>query len=221
MNKDEHLEVLADFDTRSATVPLAEYLAAGRRRTGRECGSCSLCCKLPHIDIPELKKPRDTWCPHCRPGKGGCSIYQTRPGLCKAYTCLWLADPALGEEWKPSRCKIVVHFDPDGLAVLVDPAFPNRWREAPYYDVIKRAALHNLRQTGAGHHKTYVRVAGRTFLVLPRKDVEVTGWAHVVFMTGNHEWDARLFKTEAEAAEFTVRRNELEKLARITPSVAQ
>src|SRR6516165_9574581 len=38
----------------------------------RECGKCSLCCKL--LPIRELNKPIDTWCPHCRPGHGGCTI---------------------------------------------------------------------------------------------------------------------------------------------------
>jgi hypothetical protein len=39
----------------------------------RSCGTCSLCCKLPYV--AELNKPINTWCPHARPGHGGCSIY--------------------------------------------------------------------------------------------------------------------------------------------------
>ena len=45
--------------------------------TARACGNCSLCCKL--LAIAELNKPIDTWCPHARPGRGGCSIYPDRP----------------------------------------------------------------------------------------------------------------------------------------------
>src|SRR5262249_4530121 len=47
----------------------------------RECGKCSLCCKL--LPIQELNKPIDTWCPHCRPGHGGCTIYSSRPSECR------------------------------------------------------------------------------------------------------------------------------------------
>ena len=35
---------------------------------GRECGSCSLCCKV--YNVPEIEKPAGKWCRHCTPGKG-------------------------------------------------------------------------------------------------------------------------------------------------------
>jgi Fe-S-cluster containining protein len=71
---------------------MSEDIEAAVRATGRSCGECSLCCKLPPIDTPELQKQANTWCPHCRPGKGGCSDYETRPTLCRNYRCLWLKD---------------------------------------------------------------------------------------------------------------------------------
>jgi hypothetical protein len=40
--------------------------------TGRSCGECSLCCYL--LDVPQAGKARRSWCPHCKPGKGGCTI---------------------------------------------------------------------------------------------------------------------------------------------------
>jgi hypothetical protein len=64
--------------------------------TGRTCGDCSLCCKLINVREP-LNKPRDVWCQHCRPGKGGCSIYDTRPDVCRGFACDWLVKPNFGQ----------------------------------------------------------------------------------------------------------------------------
>jgi hypothetical protein len=98
----------------------------------RECGSCSLCCKL--LSIRELDKPIDTWCQHCRPGKGGCSIYANRPAECRSFECGWLADERIGEEWFPARCKMVLSQTDEGhLSVTVDPAFSDAWRREPYH----------------------------------------------------------------------------------------
>jgi hypothetical protein len=60
----------------------------GMMPTERRCGSCSLCCRLP--SIAALEKPIDTWCMHCRPGNGGCSIYADRPPACRMFNCGWL-----------------------------------------------------------------------------------------------------------------------------------
>ncbi len=48
----------------------------------RSCGACSMCCYVPPIDEPEIKKEANVWCRHCRPGHGGCSIYEQRPASC-------------------------------------------------------------------------------------------------------------------------------------------
>jgi hypothetical protein len=105
----------------------------------RECGSCSLCCKL--LYIRELNKPIDTWCQHCKPGKGGCTIYADRPATCRGFVCGWLSDELeLGDEWFPARCKMIVtprvpgHSAAEqGFLVTVDPAYPNAWRREPYH----------------------------------------------------------------------------------------
>jgi hypothetical protein len=99
----------------------------------RSCGDCSLCCKLPYVH--ELNKSIDTWCPHARPGRGGCSIYATRPTTCRAYVCGWLAGVG-GDEWFPARCKMTLTDNAQGHLVTVDPAFPNAWRREPYYSQI-------------------------------------------------------------------------------------
>jgi hypothetical protein len=107
----------------------------------KTCGTCSLCCKLPYV--AELNKPIDTWCQHCKPGKGGCTIYADRPAPCVNFTCGWLDDPNIGDEWFPARCKMVLNEKQDGgLLVTVDPAFPNAWRREPYYSQLKAQDVH-------------------------------------------------------------------------------
>ena len=51
----------------------------------RECGDCTLCCKLPAIkDFKDGYK----WCENCNIGKG-CNIYETRPKPCIDFDCMW------------------------------------------------------------------------------------------------------------------------------------
>jgi hypothetical protein len=106
----------------------------------RSCGACSLCCKLSYIR--ELNKPIDSWCPHARPGNGGCSIYPDRPLSCQAFVCGWLGGTlGLGDEWFPARCKMIIsprvpgqNLAEQGFLITVDPAHPNAWRRKPHYE---------------------------------------------------------------------------------------
>src|SRR6267142_2123611 len=92
---------------------------------GRACGSCMMCCKVPHIE--EFAKPAGVWCKHAVPGKG-CGIYESRPGSCRAFYCMWMQDASFGPEWKPEKSKFVTRMErsairgnhADGCAV---PAF--------------------------------------------------------------------------------------------------
>jgi hypothetical protein len=98
----------------------------------RECGTCSLCCKL--IYVAELNKAIDTWCPHCRPGHDRCTIYPDRPTSCRAFICGWLSGKLkIGDEWYPARSKMVISRAGDSFLIVVDPAYPNAWRREPYY----------------------------------------------------------------------------------------
>lgn len=72
----------------------------------RECGTCSMCCKIPSIE--ELSKPAETWCQHCKPGKG-CMIYENRPEVCREYICYWLMAEDVVPDWmKPSESRILL-----------------------------------------------------------------------------------------------------------------
>jgi hypothetical protein len=58
----------------SASAPITAD--STRLVPGRECGSCSMCCKV--YNIAEISKPAGKWCSHCKPGKG-CVIHDAPP----------------------------------------------------------------------------------------------------------------------------------------------
>ena len=108
---------------------------------GRDCGSCTLCCKV--FEVPSLNKPVGKWCAHCKPGKG-CGIHDTRPEHCRAFYCAWMTEDWLGPEWKPDRAKFVLTIDPatQFLLAQLDPGAPLAWKQSPYYPQFKRWAQH-------------------------------------------------------------------------------
>ena len=134
----------------------------------RSCGSCSLCCKV--IGIEALDKPVGHWCPHAKPGRG-CAIYHQRPGECRDFSCLWLDNDRLGEEWKPSRSKIVLYRMDEGrrLVAHVDANAPGVWRQEPYYQQLKAWA----RLMANGGPQVVVRVGDRIIAILPNRDVDL------------------------------------------------
>jgi hypothetical protein len=101
----------------------------------KECGGCTMCCKIMRID--ELAKPTGQWCTHCKPGRG-CGIYPDRPQTCRVFHCLWITQAALGPEWRPDKCKMVLMAIAGGRTVIkCDPGFPQAWRKQPYYAHIR------------------------------------------------------------------------------------
>lgn len=106
---------------------------------GRACGACTLCCKVQGIS--EIGKPAGQWCAHCAPGKG-CGIYDTRPGECRDFFCMWIVEPQLGPEWKPDQSRMVLTATNDGNGVVIrcDPGFPQAWRREPYLGQIRQWA---------------------------------------------------------------------------------
>lgn len=101
----------------------------------RECGTCSLCCKL--LGITELKKPAGKWCEHANVPGGGCKIYADRPHSCGVFACGWLVNPTFGDHWRPQRSKMVISINADGdvpvMQIYVDPSNREGWRKEPYY----------------------------------------------------------------------------------------
>ena len=133
---------------------------------GRDCGACTLCCKV--YDVPAVEKLAGTWCRHCQPGRG-CGIHETRPQHCRSFHCMWMTETWLGPEWKPDRSKLVLSVDPATrfLFVQVDPGAPGAWRRDPYYGQLKNWAA-----AGAGQGRQVVVFINKSAtVVLPDRDV--------------------------------------------------
>lgn len=110
-----------------------------RPAAGRDCGACTLCCKV--YEVPAVESKAGTWCRHCLPGRG-CGIHETRPQHCRAFFCLWMTQDFLGPEWKPDRARFVLTMDPTTrwLFVQVDPGAAQSWRKEPYFGQLRRWA---------------------------------------------------------------------------------
>ena len=148
------------------TTGTEEQLEARRKATGRQCGSCTMCCYILGVDAPpDVSKPPDVWCKHCKPSKG-CAIYERRPMPCRHFYCQWLLDLSLDDLWYPARSKIVINLasNPDGsnagLVFEVDPRRPDHWLQHPYVQRISNLALL--------YRGTTVRVGNHWYMLVPR-----------------------------------------------------
>lgn len=130
---------------------------------GRDCGSCTLCCKV--YDVPAVESVAGSWCKHCLPGRG-CGIHATRPDHCRAFFCLWMTQSFLGPEWKPDKARFVLTMDPatSWLFVQLDPGAPQAWRKEPYLTQLRRWAA-------AGNRPVIVFLNKSATAVLPTHDV--------------------------------------------------
>src|SRR5581483_5571289 len=116
---------------RPAAIQEWRFTESGEQAMTRNCGKCSLCCKLPSVS--ELNKPIDTWCKHAALGGGGCLIYAERPQNCRGFICGWLSGK-VDDKWFPARCKMIImqrvppySVEEQGMLVTVDPDYPNAW----------------------------------------------------------------------------------------------
>jgi hypothetical protein len=104
----------------------------------KDCGLCSLCCKL--IEVPNLAKAGE-WCPHCCPGTvgGGCMIHNDRPEYCKGFHCFWRAE-SWPDEYRPDRSKVIFEALPGVKTILisVDPDKPDAWKKKSILAVIEK-----------------------------------------------------------------------------------
>jgi len=127
------------------TTPTPIVNANSRAIPGRECGSCSLCCKV--YAISELEKPAGIWCSHCKPGRG-CAVHDALPTQCIEFNCLWRTEASIGPDWKPDRSKMVVTISPVNgyINVQVDGSAPQAWRKQPHYGQLHQWARNNLQK---------------------------------------------------------------------------
>ncbi len=106
----------------------------------RSCGDCTSCCTVLRVDA--LRKLGGVSCAAL--GARGCTIYERRPHICRAYRCLWL-EGKLDLEDRPDRLGAVLDLVHEGGGTLLaireaspgatdaNPrlaAIAARWREA-------------------------------------------------------------------------------------------
>ncbi|HXS06022.1 MAG TPA: hypothetical protein VN723_04465 [Rhizomicrobium sp.] len=77
---------------------------------GRECGDCTVCCTVPTIDQPGIRKRAGATCRHC---DHGCRIHDTRPEVCRQYFCAWRRMEIFSEDWRPDRCGVFSELESD------------------------------------------------------------------------------------------------------------
>src|SRR5215210_5152113 len=143
-------------------APDAAARALSRVVPGRECGSCTLCCKV--IAVTDFDKLPGVWCPQCGRGNG-CGIYETRPTDCRTFFCEWMVEKGLGPEWKPERAKFALVMGEGGhLTAFVDPGFPSAWRKTPYLQMFKKLAAERV---------ITIRVGAKVTVVLPDREIEL------------------------------------------------
>jgi Fe-S-cluster containining protein len=135
---------------------------------GRDCGTCSLCCKV--YPVEALNKPAGQWCIHSVAGSG-CAAHAARPHSCRQFFCAWRLDPHLGPEWKPEVSRFVLSADPAhrALTLTVDPGMPLAWKREPYYSRLKQFSEISFRQD----QKVIVNLRGHITVILPDRDVPV------------------------------------------------
>jgi hypothetical protein len=85
---------------------------------GRECGACTVCCTVPSIDKPQIQKKSGATCKHC--SAGGCTIYETRPPVCRGFYCAWRIMDIFGEDWRPDKSGVMPYLETDGIAPNFD-----------------------------------------------------------------------------------------------------
>lgn len=74
---------------------------------GRQCGACTVCCKILPINTGELRKTANLLCMHCDEGQG-CRIYETRPEVCRGFYCEWRLNPQIPATWRPEKSGIFI-----------------------------------------------------------------------------------------------------------------
>src|SRR4051794_17505970 len=108
----EEIELGGDAITLTHEEDGSSTIHYGEKGTGRICGGCTLCCKLPPIPGPPLHKPAGVPCVPAKSGKG-CSISASRPFACRAWACRCLADKETAGMPRPDRCHYVIDIEDD------------------------------------------------------------------------------------------------------------
>lgn len=130
----------------------------------RTCGTCTMCCKLLHIR--ELDKPAGVWCRSCNPGEG-CTIYATRPQVCRDFECMWLQEECIPESLRPDKSHVILWVDETGdkLFVSVDPNYPDAWKNKEMRELLDTMYM------GVDNPKIGVIVGKDKFAYVPSQSI--------------------------------------------------
>ncbi|MDE2578537.1 MAG: hypothetical protein KGL46_07030 [Hyphomicrobiales bacterium] len=95
---------------------------------GKTCGACNMCCKS--LEIEHFNKPMGVLCKHWKDGCG-CSIYETRPQVCRDFECDWKEERSLGPQLRPDKVGTILFEDPDSddYQAVCDPSRQMAWRQ--------------------------------------------------------------------------------------------
>jgi hypothetical protein len=85
---------------------------------GRECGDCTVCCVAPTINKPEIQKLSGARCRHAT--CAGCSIYETRPPVCRSYYCAWRTVDIFNDDWRPDKSGVLAYVETEGISDCFD-----------------------------------------------------------------------------------------------------
>jgi hypothetical protein len=138
-------------------------------KRNRECGDCKECCTgTLHADI--YGKIMDKGRPCHYLGGEGCTIYEKRPGVCKAYQCEWLRDDStLIPEWmRPDLSKVIITQKGWG-----DNLQHNYWNIAESHQKIDSVILNWVYMFTSSHNIcANIEVDGRWYQMGPPEFVE-------------------------------------------------
>ena len=84
-------------------------LVLGPAIPARACGDCVACCQVLNIDEPDMIKPADQLCMHCT--GAGCSIYDSRPQVCRDWDCVWRRIDSMPLETRPDKLGVLWTLD--------------------------------------------------------------------------------------------------------------
>ena len=130
----------------------------------RECGTCTLCCKLLTIDEPtNVESPGGEWCTHCEIGKG-CKIFKEsrRPLICNKFECGWLSNNTIPENLRPDQIGMVIARHGRKVILMLDKDVSHKWRKPEVVELVSAIMEQN---------HTLVYVNGKT--VDLNKDIDM------------------------------------------------
>ena len=79
---------------------------------GRSCGECNVCCIVPAVNEPALRKPPGCRCVNAQ-ASGGCGIYETRPETCRNFFCGWRRFAWVGDALRPDLSGVYIWLAKD------------------------------------------------------------------------------------------------------------